>query len=100
MMLKEVKDGPHIQGASPQSKGQGPRENSLVSSPPLCLLGGLLCALPVLDSGISLERQLYPQASGTGVRRELEGYLERYWGGVCSPVPESVSRRMPGRYAQ
>ena len=55
MMLKEVKDGPHVQGASPQRKGQGPRENSLVSSPPLCLLGGLLCALPVLDSGISLE---------------------------------------------
>lgn len=80
MMLKEVKDSPHVQGASPQRKGQGPRENSLVSSPPLCLLGGLLCALLVLDSGISLERQMYPQASGTGtgVRRELEGYPGRY----------------------
>ena len=41
--------------------------------------------MPVLDAGISpdalgghLERQMYHQASGTGVRRELEGYPGRY----------------------
>lgn len=85
MMLKEVRDGPHIQGANPLEEGTGTRESSLVSSTPLYIVGGLLCALPVLDAGISpdalggqLERQVYHQASGTGVRRELEGYPGRH----------------------
>ena len=85
MMLKEAQDGPHVQGANPLEEGTGTQgEFTCVLSSSVHCRGPSLC-LASPGHGISpdalgghLERQMYLQASGTGVRRELEGYPGRY----------------------